>query len=339
MQAMAQERWTAERAWAWYYAQPWPCGFNYVPSTAINTTEMWQVDTFDRATIDRELGWAEEIGFNSCRIFLQYLVWEADPSGLLNRVDQFLSVAERHGLRTMICLFDDCAFSGKQPYLGPQDQPRAGIHNSGWVPSPGYARVVDRAAWPQLEAYVIHTVDRFRDDPRVLVWDLYNEPGNAEMGNKSLALVEATVSWARRVEPQQPLTIGIWHADLRELTEVSLASSDVLSFHNYSDLASVERDVQILEQLGRPILCTEWLRRHHGSTFQTHLPFFKHANVGCYFWSLVNGRTQTHLPWGSPEGAADPQVWFHDLLHGDGSFHVPEEQAMLRSHLRTQSRS
>lgn len=337
MQNIAQERWSEEQAWAWYRAQPWLCGFNYVPSTAINTTEMWQRPTFDLQTIERELGWAKQIGFNSCRIFLQYLVWEADGDGLLHRLDQFLAVADEHGLSTMICLFDDCAFSGKQPYLGPQDGPVPGVHNSGWVPSPGHARVADQESWPQLEAYVTSILSRFRYDRRVLLWDLYNEPGNVNMGDRSLPLLEATFRWARAAQPQQPLTTGVWHPDLHALNETSLALSDISTFHDYEDLQSVERVLDRLKPLNRPIICTEWMRRHYGSTFDILLPVFKREGIGCCFWGLVNGRTQTHFPWDSPQGAADPQVWYHDLLRSDGTPHLPDEIIVIRSYLEAAS--
>ena len=41
------QRWTEAQAKAWYAAQPWPVGANFLPSTAINELEMWQADTFD----------------------------------------------------------------------------------------------------------------------------------------------------------------------------------------------------------------------------------------------------------------------------------------------------
>ena len=64
-----QQRWTEAQANAWYVQQPWPVGADFLPSTAINELEMWQGDTFDSATIDRELGWAEGIGMNTMRVF------------------------------------------------------------------------------------------------------------------------------------------------------------------------------------------------------------------------------------------------------------------------------
>jgi len=329
MQDVDSARWTDERAWAWYRGYPWLVGFNYVPSTAINTTEMWQRDTFDPTTIDRELGWGARIGFNSCRVFLQYLVWSDDSAGAVDRIDHFLDIADRHNISTILCPFDDCAFSGKQPSLGPQAAPRKGIHNSGWTPSPGHGRVTDRAAWPDLRAFIAAIVSRFGRDRRVLLWDLYNEPGNAGMGEASLPLLQETFRWARDTNPAQPLTAGLWSRDLPNLNAAMRGASDVITFHDYFDLSSVEQNIAALRAVGRPIVCTEWMRRNHGSLFSTHLPVFAREGVGCYFWSLVNGRTQTHLPWGSPEGAGEPPVWYHDLLRPDGTFHLEEERATI----------
>ena len=67
---LASDRWTMEQAQAWYESHPWLAGANFVPSTAINQLEMWQAETFDPATIDRELGYAQSIGMNTMRVFL-----------------------------------------------------------------------------------------------------------------------------------------------------------------------------------------------------------------------------------------------------------------------------
>ena len=171
-------------------------------------------DTFDPATIDRELGWAREIGFNTLRINLHYFAWEADPAGLLERIDRFLDIAAGGGLSVMFCLFDDCSHNGKQPHQGRQDEPVPGVHNSGWTPSPGHALVGDRAAWPKLERYVAGVVGRFAADRRVLLWDLYNEPGNSGMGDGSLGLLRECFAWARAAGAGQPLSSGIWSGDV-----------------------------------------------------------------------------------------------------------------------------
>jgi endo-1,4-beta-mannosidase len=104
--ANAQSRWTEEKANAWSTQHRWLVGCNFSPSTAINQLEMWQADSFDAATIDRELGWAEQLGFTSVRIFLHHLLWQQDSKGFLKRMDQFLDIAHKHHIGVMFVLFD-----------------------------------------------------------------------------------------------------------------------------------------------------------------------------------------------------------------------------------------
>ena len=316
--------WTPEQALAWYSRQGWLLGFNYVTSSAVNTTEMWQAETFDPRTIDQELRWANQIGYNTCRVFLQFLVWRADREGFLRRMGQFLDIAQAHRLRVMFVPFDDCSFSGKQPYLGVQDAPIPGVHNSGWVGSPGSARVTDPAAWPELQAYIGDVVGRFARDERVVLWDLYNEPGNEGMGEASLPLVEAAFAWARSAGPIAPLSVGIWNPGQAIACELFAKLSDVITFHSYSPPDDIRAFAEVLGRLGRPIICTEWLRRPE-CPLEPTLSFFKAQNIGCYHWGLVNGKTQTHFPWGSKPGAPEPELWFHDLLDRSGRPKYVEE--------------
>jgi hypothetical protein len=328
----AANRWSPERAWTWYHAQPWIVGFNYVPSTAANTTEFWSAETFDPKTIDRELGWGAGLGFNSCRVFVQYLVWKHDPAGLKKRLSQFLSLASKHGLTTTLVLFDDCAFGDPpqtEPYLGKQRDPIPGMILPSWTPSPGLKAVTDKTVWPDLEKYIKDIVGSFGQDPRVLVWDLYNEPGNSGMGNRTLPLVEATFAWARAAKPSQPLTMAPWGAPA-EISRRQLELSDVVSFHVYCDYEGLRGQIGNYKQHLRPVIFTEWMARLQGSRWETDLPLFKQEAVGCYSWGLVNGRTQCQFAWYHKRGTPEPKVWFHDLFHGDGRPYDPEEHQVIR---------
>ncbi len=316
-------RWSKEKANNWYDSQPWLVGCNFSPSTAINQLEMWQADTFDAETIDRELKWASDMGFNTVRVYLHDLAWEADAPGFKSRIDQFLEIAERHNIKTLLVLFDDCWNSN--PKIGKQPTPKPGVHNSGWLQSPGVVVVNDPASWPRLERYVQDILSTFAKDERVLFWDLYNEPsGGDEQWSKSLSLLKATFEWARAVNPEQPLTAGVWGGTKDESREFQLAASDIITFHNYEDAKNLSDDISTLKKQGRPVICTEWLRRGH-SDVASHLPIFKKEKVGCYNWGLVSGKTQTIYPWGSKEGASEPDVWFHDLLRKDGTPFDPQE--------------
>jgi hypothetical protein len=323
-------RWPLQRAWRWYDSQPWPCGFNYVPANAISYTEMWMDDSFDPDLIDRELALADEIGFNCLRVVLPFVVWEAEPEAFKKRLDAFLDICQRRGIRVMFALFDDCVFGPiSDPVFGKQPDVVVGWYANGWTPSPGHSLVRDPATWPRLEKYVRDLLSTFKDDPRVWVWDLYNEPTNGGLGDTSIPLVEKVFAWAREVNPSQPLTIGQWHGHTK-LNELIYQQSDVITFHDYGGPDSLARHVADLKRQGRPIICTEWLNRGRGSTVVECLPVFRRHSIGCLHWGLVNGKTQTHLNWGHRPGQPDPAVWQHDLFRPDYTPYDAREIELFR---------
>ncbi len=345
----AQQRWTEDQAKAWYAKQPWPVGANFLPSTAINELEMWQAETFDTATIDRELGWAENIGMNTMRVFLHNLLWEQDPQGFKQRVETFLSISARHHIRPVFVLFDSCW--EPFPKLGPQHPPIPGVHNSGWVQAPGAEILRDPAQYPRLEKYVKGIVGAFANDDRILAWDIWNEPDNGndssyakgEPKNKNeiiLGLLPQVFAWARAEHPSQPLTSGLWHGDWSSLdsmppvARVQIEQSDVISFHNYGWPEEFEKVVTQLEQFHRPLLCTEYMARGAGSTFDTILPIARQHHVAAINWGLVQGKYQTYLPWDSwqrPYVNQRPTIWFHDVFYTDGRPYRQREAEIIRS--------
>jgi len=307
IEELRASRWPAEKAKEWYAKVGPVCGCNYLPRTAVNTTEMWQ--NLDENTINEELGWAHECGINSVRVFVQYIVYEAEPRKLIERMERFLEIADSHGISVMFILLDDCFKS--EPTLGPQPDPIRGVHNSQWTSSPGNRRKQQKY-WPELEKYVKDVVGHFANDRRVLVWDLYNEPKP-----ESQPLLEAAFAWARAAKPSQPLTT-CWHAE-----EIW----DIVSFHKY-DPPKADELKKIIA--GRPGFCTECIARTRGSSFENVLPVFAELKIGWYMWGLVKGRIQTHYPWGSKEGAPEPELWFHDLLQPDGKPYKPGEIEIIR---------
>ncbi len=323
-------RWTPERVTAWYERLPWPLGCNFVPSTAVNPLEMWDASTFDPETIDRELGWAADLGFTMVRVFLHDLAWRADAAGLLARFDRFLEIAHGHGISTMPVFLDSCW--NNYGFAGPQPDPIPGVHNSRWVQSPHPKIVVDRRLWDPLRDYVQGVMQAHRNDPRVAVWDLYNEPGNEGLVTNAMPLTAALFRWAREVDPVQPLTVGIWNVaeEFRPLNDLQILASDVLSFHWYEGIDSTRRLVDQLAVHGRPLLCTEYMARSMDSEFATHLPFFRDRGVGALHWGLVAGRSQTYQPWFSQPGDPEATPWFHDVLRPDGTPYDEAEARLLR---------
>ncbi|ORW08622.1 cellulase family glycosylhydrolase [Mycobacterium kyorinense] len=334
--AYAEEpgRWPAERAHQWYQAQGWLVGANYITSNAVNQLEMFQAETYDASRIDTELGWARLLGFNCVRVFLHDLLWAQDQRGFQRRLAQFVGIAARHGIKPMFVLFDSCWDPFPKP--GEQPAPRPGVHNSRWVQSPGAEHLADGAYRRVLQDYVTGVLAQFRSDDRVLGWDLWNEPdnpsrvyGQVERKDKQelvADLLPQVFRWARSVDPDQPLTSGVWRGVWGDpgrrsvIVDTQLANSDIITFHNYGQPAAFEARITELLSFGRPILCTEYMARPLGSSIEAILPIAKRYNVAAINWGLVAGKTQTYFPWDSWDHAytAMPDVWFHDLLQPDG---------------------
>ncbi|WP_025295235.1 cellulase family glycosylhydrolase [Sphingomonas sanxanigenens] len=344
--AEARPRWTAAEANAWYAKQPWLVGANYTPASAINQLEMWQAETWDPRRIDDELRLAQGIGMNTMRVFLHDQLWEQDAEGFKRRIDEFLTIAQRRGIRPLFVLFDSCW--DPAPKLGPQHPPIPGVHNSGWVQGPGMAGLRDRAAWPKYKTYVQGVIGAFKDDQRVLGWDLWNEPDNGadqykgQEGKEPLvrALLAQVFVWARDADPSQPLTSGVWQGDdwtpngkTSAMDRLQLGQSDVISFHDYNWPEVFERRVKQLIPYGRPILCTEYMARGNGSTFDGSLPIAKRHNVAMMNWGFVDGKTQTRLPWDSwkkPYTMEEPTIWFHEVFRADGAPYREAETDLIR---------
>ncbi|MCX6937193.1 MAG: cellulase family glycosylhydrolase [Verrucomicrobia bacterium] len=346
------ERWSEQNALAWQEKSGWLVGPNYTPSNAVNQLEMWQAATWSPELIDRELGWAAHLGFNSARVFLHDLAWKQDPEGFLGRVDRFLAICAKHKIRPMLVFFDSCW--NPEPKAGPQPAPTPGVILSGWVQSPGRDILADPLKFADLEAYVKAVIGRFKDDDRVAVWDLWNEPNNVNRSAPSIARIELpdkervivgylpqVFAWARSAGPTQPLTAGIWTGEMKIADKINgtnkllIELSDVISYHYYSTAENHTEIIAALKTFGRPVLCTEYMARTLGSTFQNNLPVFKREKVAAYNWGFVDGKTQTKFAWGTWKQAAqgEPELWFHDILHPDGTPYKTEEADFLRSQL------
>lgn len=353
--AVAAPSWAQETRWSeddisdWYLQRPWLVGSNYIPANAINQLEMWQADTFDPKRIDKELGWAESIGLNTMRVFLHDLPWQQDATGFKKRIDTFLKIADKHHIKPLFVLFDSCW--DPDPRLGKQRAPRPGVHNSGWVQGPGAKALQDPAQYPRLEAYVKGVVGAFAKDDRVLGWDIWNEPDNTNGGSYKeqepknkvelvAPLLAQAFAWARAVHPTQPLTSGLWKegdwssfATLGPVEKIQIELSDVISFHSYDKPEGFEKRLLSVVPYRRPVLCTEYMARGNGSTFEGTLPIAKKHNVAAINWGLVAGKTQTYLPWDSwqhPYTDREPTVWFHEIFRTDGTPYDAKETALIK---------
>jgi len=339
--------WSATRANRWYASQPWLVGSNFIPSTAINELEMWQADTFDLPTIDRELGWAQALGMNTMRVFLHNLLWQEDSAKFLDELDQFLAVADKHHIKITFVLLD--SVWDPNPKAGKQRKPRPFVHNSGWVQAPGADLLKNQARWDaELKPYIVGVVRHLANDRRVLMWDVMNEPDNdnpsykheelPDKAARALVLLKKEWGWIRSANPSQPLTSGVWKGDwssdaeLSDMERFQLQNSDVITFHDYDPPEVMQHRIHSLRRFHRPIICTEYMARPKGSTFAVILPLLKREKVGAYNWGFVSGKSQTIYPWDSWDKAytSEPEVWFHDIFRKDGSPYDPRETKLIQ---------
>jgi len=335
--------WSPERAFNWYNKQDWLVGCNFLPSSAINQLEMFQQETFDLKTIHRELGWARDLGFNSLRVYLHDLLWE-EKKGFTERLNIFLNVCSDYKIKPILVLFDDCHYPF--PKLGKQPLPIKGVHNSGWKQSPGHriVREINESSnsphMHRLKKFVQEVLQMYGDDERILMWDIYNEPGQFGIGENSLRLLESVWDWSHEVRPSQPLTSCLEGSIGKKIIDLNKSKSDIITFHAYEG-NKLEQIIKNLIEIGRPIMCTEYMAREYGTTFEFSLPILKKYNVGSYNWGLVAGKSQTNFNWETilqrkekkdkgefikeGESLVEPDVWFHDILRRDGTpFSVSE---------------
>lgn len=347
------EKWNKEKAWSWYQEQPWLVGANYIPANAINQLEMWQRETFNPEQMEKELGWAENIGMNTMRVYLHDLLWRDDPEGFKRRIDEFLTISAKHGIKPTFVLFDSCW--DPTPQSGRQREPKPGVHNSGWVQSPGMTALANSEEYARLESYVKGIVGAFAKDDRILAWDIWNEPCNLNetsyrdpqtKRDHVLHLLPLVFQWAREACPTQPLTSGVWQGDwsceenLTPIEKIQLNCSDIISFHNYESAIEFAKRIQWLKRYELPILCTEYMARGNNSLFEDILPIAKEQGVAVYNWGLVAGKSQTHCPWNSWDNpcAGEPDPWFHDIFHSDGTPYLQKEADFIRA-ITSQGRS
>ena len=342
------EKWDKEKAFEWYKKQGWIVGCNYLPSNAINQLEMFQTETYDEEINKKELSWAKDLGFNSVRVYLHDLLWN-EPKVFKKNLNQFLDICQSLEIKPTLVLFDDC--HRPFPKLGKQPRPVRGVHNSGWKQSPGMALVHEihennkHAEIPRLKKFVQELLHDFNDDERILMWDIYNEPGQFGIGEKAITLLELVWKWALEVRPSQPLTACLDGSVGKDVIKCNGNNSDVITFHTYEG-EKLQETIDRLAKFERPLICTEYMAREFGSTFEFSLPIFRENKVGCFNWGLVAGKSQTHFGWSTildlkkkkeegdfledGEAIPEPEVWFHDILRVDGSPYNEEEVRFIK---------
>ena len=349
--------WTKERAWEWYNAQPWIRGCNYMPASAANRYDMWQTWDSERrfAEMDRELALAASIGFNTVRVIIAedngFAVWCEDRAGYMRNLERFLALCGKHRIRAILCLGNDCSRPkelwsapkpGPQPYdVGYHGGRKKSQHGS-FPGAVGYISADDPALRPKFFEMCGEVMAKYKDDGRILFWNIWNEPGNNRRGKVSAPLVKEMFELAWKTGVTQPCAADIWRgkADpgMETAEGIAAAWSDIVSYHCYGALPSqIAFAKNLRAKLGRPMINTEWLARISGCDVQDCYPFFAQENIGCTCWGFVAGKYQTYEPWESmwrkvEKGYRGYEMtkWFHDLFRPSLRPYDPEEIDIIR---------
>jgi beta-galactosidase/beta-glucuronidase len=346
-------QWSKERAWAWYNSMPWIRGCNYMSADCANRIDQWQSHGFEERfeTTEKELQLMQKLGFNSVRLIIEFIVWNEEHNSFMERFERYISLCSKYGISCMIVLANDCVRPKgiEESHLGEQHFDW-GYHGGRKISQhDGLDGMGDHVLdYPEkAERYyemVREIVERYKSDERILMWNIYNEVGNARREEVSLPHLKRLFEIVRAIDPIQPLTCEAWRLGTKEITELSeaeqyaLENSDIVSFHCYLPYRSLVKNIKTLKKLGRPIVCTEWLNRIVGNNVQEIFPLFYLDNIGCYNWGFVAGKYQTYEPWNFYWEIYDKDTsvdfdftkWFHDLYRPNHRPYDPKEEEIIK---------
>ncbi|MBQ9803003.1 MAG: cellulase family glycosylhydrolase [Clostridia bacterium] len=349
-------KWSKERIWSWYNSRPWFRGCNYMSADCANRIDQWQELGFEERfkTTEDELKLMQETGYNTVRLIIEYAVWKGEHDGFMERFDRYLSLCAKYGISCMIVLANDCmppkTERWQMPYLGEQTYDwgyhggkKHSQHGTHKAPAPHF--YLDSP--DTREDYfrmVTEIVTKHRDDERICMWDVYNEPGNSRRAELTLPNLKKMFEVVRACNPSQPLTCGVcgMHGDetkpFNETTQYALDQSDIISYHFYHGYNEHIKVIKRLKKYGRPLLNTEWLGRCLGNDVFTLFPLFYLERIGCWNWGFVAGKYQTYEPWegtwqryeNGTETAVDFTKWFHDLYRPNHRPYDPKEIELIQ---------
>ncbi len=350
---MEKGQWSRERAWEWYHSVPWIRGFNGYPSNCVNRIAMWQSYKHGEVMeqLEREFALAKETGFNAVRAIIQFECWYYEHDSFMQNLEEYLTLASKYGLGVMLCLGNDCsvprelfkpAVFGEQPVdWGYHGGIRRGAHSVVYN-TEGYYLLDEPSIEPKYYEMADELAAKYCKDPRIQIWDVWNEPGNGKRYDKSLHAMERFFEIIRSHQPIQPLTADCWSytADMvpaRNIERRAIELSDVVTFHYYGSLQNMVVLIKNLKEYGRPLINNEWLNRIAGNRVEDIFPLFWLERIGSYHWGLMAGYSQTYEPWGyyydeckKPGSELDMTKWQHDLFRFNGEPYSEKELAIVK---------
>lgn len=348
-------KWSRDKAWEWYNSRPWIRGFNGYPSNCANKVAIWQEYNHDEVErqIEYEFDLAKKTGFNAVRAILSFEVWLYQHDSFMNNLERYLALASKYGIGVMIVLGNDClvpkelyAFKlGEQKvdwgyHSGLKRGQHAGCHTTH-----GYA-LHDEPEYAEKFIQMVNEISaKYAKDERILIWDVWNEPGNSMRGDLSLEIMEKSFAAIRSHGNIQPATAGAYryasHGQFRVDAKIELRAlelSDIVSFHCYQPVDDLVGIIEALrEDYGRPIINSEWLNRIFENSIHRIMPIFYLENIGSFHWGLIQGYSQTYEPvlpiydMADADPKYDTRLWMHDLYHFNGRPYDKSEIELIQT--------
>lgn len=353
-------RWSEEKIWNWYNSRPWLRGCNYMSADCANRVDQWQEYGFEERfeTTEEELKLMQQTGFNTVRLIPEFIVWQQEHDGFMERFERYISLCHKYGISCMITLANDCMPPASETWrmttLGEQKYDW-GYHGGRKRSQHGVNRTMgphpfldDPVLREEYFLMVCEIVTKYKDDERICIWDVYNEPGNSKRETVTLPILKRMFETVRKISPSQPLTCGVWRISGDEnipyddIEQYSIDNSDVISYHCYKEYNDHIRIIKRLKKEGRPLINTEWLGRCLGNDVFSLFPLFYLEKIGCYNWGFVAGKYQTYEPWDSTwqryfdgtETNVDFTKWFHDLYRPNHRPYDPKEIELIQEFCR-----
>jgi len=271
-------------------------GANYHQSSAKHSLEHWA--SYNPLEVESQVSFLRAHGFNTLRTFLNFDLYEADPTGFLETLHHYAHTLATERMLFLPVLFD--SFGSE-----PSGDLLADLASEVWIKSPALETIAQPDFMVRANLYVASVVQTVNQaiaevgDPEVWwIADVWNEPSVASVGLWRLAELLETV----RAQQNAPCTtVGFASfADNQGLlsTLADHTSLSVLSGHPYGMFADIIRtQVELATKIGdayggKPIFVSEvglpGLFQYYGNVLQ----WLDTAQVGFTLWEAYIGRNQ-----------------------------------------------
>lgn len=342
------EKWTTARAWDWYRQIPWIRGYSGLPSNCVNGIALWQEYGHEAVfrRLEQEFRIAKETGLNAVNVCVEFAVWNAQHDSFLRHLEEYVSLAHQHGLWVMLTLGGDRTTIRREAVSFGKQTPESGYYSrmqsreSTWdLVEKEHFLFDDADLFARYAQMVAELAERYGQDPRLLLWNVWDEISSCCSAGQMLPMIERFFVILRKQGVCQPLTASVrfpqTEADDAAQRRI-LAISDVIAFHCRDSYLRAVPLLARLKQYHRPLFCTEWLNRRAGNDVEHLVPLFWLEKIGSFHEGFMQGFLQTYQQIADSFVGAFSETDFlstrfqHPLYRFNGLPYEPKEIEIFR---------